>query len=229
MNRLEVFQKLQSRIESLQEGRTHPVRVAINGIQGAGKTSFAKSFVAFLNEAGQEAIHLTIDGFHNKKEQRYRQGRDSAKGYYEDSYDEEAFVEKVLKMSQQDEPAYVPVIHDLETDENLDLAPIQLSKKSIIIVDGAFLFKPVYEPHWDLKVYLHVEFEVALERGIQRDKESLGGEASTRKKYLNRYHAASLIYMEEVKPQKLADFMIDNTDFKKLDFEDLTSHRSYEN
>ena len=137
--------------------------------------TFVEEFVRYLVQSGIQATHVSIDGFHHQKSHRYRQGRDSARGYYEDSYNEEAFAEKVLRASQTDAPHYTSAVHDLETDELLELDSVPLPEKSVIITDGAYLFKPSYLPHWDLKVYLKVPFEVARLRGTQRDAELLGG------------------------------------------------------
>ena len=173
MNEKEIFDLVKKRILSLQEKRDKPTRVAVNGIEGTGKTVFARKLTKFLHSENIAAIQVSIDGFHFNKEVRYKQGRDSAKGYYDDSYDEVAFVEKVLKASQTEFPHYIPATHDLETDEYLNLDSIQLESKTVLITDGAYLFKPTYRNHWDLKIYLKTSFDIALKRGIERDKDAL--------------------------------------------------------
>lgn len=216
MKESEIFKILKERIIHLLDNKQKPVRVAVNGIEGTGKTTFAENFVVFLNNEKVKAIHVSIDGFHFNKEHRYKQGRDSAKGYYEYSYNEIAFVEKVLLSSQSEKPNYTKAIHDLETDQYLDLEPIEISNETILITDGAYLFKPNYREHWDLKIYLKTDFETALVRGINRDKELLGGIEATKDKFNNRYHQASKIYIENNNPEEIADIIIDNTDFYNL-------------
>ena len=66
--------------------KNKPIRIAINGIEGTGKTVFAINLSKYLIQNNINSIHISIDGFHNNKEYRYRQGRNSYKGYYEDSY-----------------------------------------------------------------------------------------------------------------------------------------------
>jgi uridine kinase len=41
--------------------------------------------VSAIAMRGRPAVHLDSDGFHNPRDIRYRQGRDSARGYYEGS------------------------------------------------------------------------------------------------------------------------------------------------
>ena len=133
-------------------------------------------------------------------------------GYYEDAYDEYSFVKKVLQSALKEPPQVTLATHDLETDEYLDLEPTPITNKHILITDGAYLFKPVFQSHWDLKIYLKASFDRAMERGIIRDTASLGGRAAARTKFLSRYHAASRKYMDECDPENLADIVIDCND-----------------
>lgn len=216
MNVKETLELIKNSILSIRERKSKPVRIAINGIEGTGKTFFAGKLAKYLNSENIDAIQVSIDGFHFNKETRYKQGRDSARGYYEDSYDELSFVEKVLMASQSEIPTIIKAIHDLETDEYLNLAPTRIDNKTILITDGAYLFKPNYRNHWDLKIYLKTSFEIAMKRGTQRDKISLGGIELAKEKYEKRYHKSSRIYLTENEPEKIADIVIDNSDFKNL-------------
>lgn len=215
-NEYDIFEYIKKELIRIQSKKDKPIRVAINGIEGTGKTIFAKKLAFYLKWNHLNTVHISIDGFHFKKAHRYRQGRDSAKGYYEDSYDEQAFVDKVLLSSQNEHPNYTPTIHNLENDESVDPENISLSPDAILITDGAYLFKPSYHGHWDLKIYLQTDHKTAMHRGIARDSEKLGGFDKTKEKFLKRYHAASKIYIDKCDPVSLADIVIDNTDFNKL-------------
>ena len=43
----------------------HPVRVGVDGVCGAGKTTFARELVAAIDALGRPAVHLDSDGFHH--------------------------------------------------------------------------------------------------------------------------------------------------------------------
>ncbi len=212
----QLFQAIEQICREGLSSKNKPLRVAINGIEGTGKTYFAEKFSAYLNQQSFEAHHISIDGFHFDSSIRYRQGRDSSQGYYEDSFDELTFVEKVLLASQQDVPQITKATHDLETDEYINLKPETIRFDSIIVTDGAYLFKPNYLPHWDLKIYLQCPFEIAMARGIKRDQAWLGGLQEAEQKFIDRYHAASKIYNQLNQPENQADIIIDNSDFSKL-------------
>ncbi len=211
---------LHQKLLYLNAQKQAPLRVAIVGMQGAGKTTFAREFTEFLlneneieveggiRECCLQPVHVKIDDFHHPKAHRYRQGRDSAKGYYEDAYNEQAFVEKVLKLSQMEPYSYIPEVHDLDNDQSLNPDPIPLTSNSVLLVDGAFLLKPIYAPHWDFTILIKTDFETAMERGIERDAELLGGVEMARQKYLDRYHKAYRMYVEEVDVEGVVDFVV---------------------
>lgn len=208
-----IFDKIRNKLVQLLENKGQPIRLAINGIEGTGKTFFAKELVAYLIGQKMNAIQVSIDGYHHTRAIRYRQGRDSAKGYYEDAYNEEAFVEYVLEASQQVPFSYVDTIHDLESDKILEPVYQEILFNTILITDGAYLLKPTYQSHWDLVIYLKTSFDIARQRGVVRDAEALGGKEIATQKFLNRYHKASQLYILECQPERNADIIIDNSQF----------------
>ncbi len=221
MKEKDIFEIVLNHVERIFEEKQKPVRIAVNGIEGTGKTVFAHNLTESFISHGKSVFHVSIDGFHFDKKRRYKQGRDSAIGYYEDSYDELSFAEKVL-LSSQKTPAHITLAtHDLSTDKYLNLTPMGIPKNSILITDGAYLFKPLYRDHWDLKIYLKTDYQTALRRGVKRDSELLGGLEMAETKFKKRYHEASKIYIRENRPLELADIVIDNTDFECLTLEKI--------
>ena len=64
----------------------HPVRVAIDGVDGVGKTKLADELVNAVCTHGRPVIRASIDGFHNPRSVRYRLGRSSPERYFRDSF-----------------------------------------------------------------------------------------------------------------------------------------------
>ena len=56
-----------------------------------------------------------------------------------------------------------------------------------------------------------------MARGIKRDETALGGLSQAKKKFEERYHAASLLYQNENRPDQLADLIVDNSNFDNLE------------
>ena len=85
MTREIALSQLADAIVSLQ--RSHPLRVAIDGIDASGKTTLADQLAPVIEQRGRPVIRASIDGFHRPRSERYRRGPDSPEGYYEDSFD----------------------------------------------------------------------------------------------------------------------------------------------
>jgi uridine kinase len=62
------------------------VRVAIDGVDGAGKTTFANELAEVVGGLGRPVIRASVDGFHNPRVVRYAQAKQSAIGFFENSY-----------------------------------------------------------------------------------------------------------------------------------------------
>jgi ABC-type hemin transport system ATPase subunit len=74
----------------------HPVRVAIDGPDCAGKSTLADELAAELAPV-RPVVRLSIDDFHNPAAIRRRRGDLSPDGYYHDSFNVRAIVDEVLQ------------------------------------------------------------------------------------------------------------------------------------
>ncbi len=83
------------------------VRVAIDGVDGSGKTVFADDLTGVLRAAGRTVVRVSVDDFHQPRALRHHRGRDSPVGFWLDSYDY-----SVLRRLPDDEPAAVVACHN---------------------------------------------------------------------------------------------------------------------
>jgi uridine kinase len=67
-------------------------RIAIDGVDGAGKTYFADELATTI---GDRADRLSVDDYLNPASIRYRLGRDSPEGFFADSFDYHAFTQAI--------------------------------------------------------------------------------------------------------------------------------------
>lgn len=81
---------------------------------------------------------------------------------------------------------------------------------AIVIADGIFLLRPEFRDLWDLTIFLDVPEDEILRRAQRRDGANLGAELQ--RLYRCRYLPAQRRYREAVRPEELADFVVDNTD-----------------
>ena len=194
----------------------HPTRIAVDGTTASGKSTLAKELTSAVQALGRPTIHLTMDGYHHPRRDRYRRGKLSGEGYYEDAYDFRAFVDSVLRpLGPGGNCRYRERIIDLASDEPrdepLELAPVD----AMVIVDGSFLQRPEIISHWDHRIFVNTSFEISLLRGIARDAAVLGGENQARAAYQARYHAAARLYIDAVHPADSATIVFDNDDLDR--------------
>lgn len=188
------------------------VRVAVDGITAAGKTTFARELAAAVAAAGRPSARLSTDDFHHVASHRHRDA-DRARGYYRDAYDLVSFRGLVLDpLGPDGDGRYVPKLHDLETDAILRLDPLRAESGTVLVVDGTFLQSPSLAGGWDEIIWLDVPYEAAVERGVARDSEMFGGPDATRDAFAERYHAACRLYEQDVHPREHASIVIDNAD-----------------
>ncbi|MFI9503798.1 hypothetical protein [Nocardia sp. NPDC052566] len=161
---------------------------------------------------GRHGVHLSMDGYHHRRAHRYRQGRGSAVGYYEDAYDFDSFARHVLvPLGPGGDRCYRTQVMDLASDLPVDDDYERAERDAIVVVDGSFLQRDI-RGLWDVVVFVDTSFELARDRGSRRDAELLGGIDKAAAAFDTRYHAASRMYLDQVRPAEAADIVIGNDD-----------------
>ncbi|PEC85423.1 uridine kinase [Bacillus cereus] len=191
----------------------HPTRVGVSGITASGKTTFANELAEEIKQRGLPVTRASIDNFHNPKVIRYAQGKESARGYYEDAHDYTAFKERLLKpLGLNGNLQYETISHNLITDIPVYNTPIFAQPNMVLIVDGTFLLKKDIEYLFDYKIFVDTDFEIARKRGAKRETEAFGSYEEAEKMFLSRYHAACKMYIDEHNPKECADVIFQNSD-----------------
>ncbi len=205
--RLAVLQTLADAVVLLR--RPHPVRVAVDGIDNAGKTVLADELAALVGKRQRPVLRASADGFHRPRAERLRRGPLSAQGYYYDSFDYEALRRRLLEpLGPGGDLVCRTAVFDLDTDTAVESAPTAVCTDTVLLVDGVFLQRPELGYCWDLVVFVEVSFEEVLRRARLRDQERFGDELEVR--YLKRYLPGQRIYLDRCRPTEHADFIVDN-------------------
>ncbi|WP_242293282.1 hypothetical protein [Bacillus cereus group sp. BfR-BA-01381] len=211
MNRKQQIKEIVDHI--LKLNLTHPTRVGISGITASGKTTFANELAEEIKKRGLPVTRASIDDFHNPKVIRYAQGKESAKGYYEDAHDYTAFKERLLKpLGLNGNLQYETISHNLIKDIPVYNTPIFAQPNMVLIVDGTFLLKKDVAHLFDYKIFVDTDFEIARKRGAKRETEAFGSYEEAEKMFLNRYHAACKMYIDEHNPKDCVDVVFRNSD-----------------
>ncbi|MGX5620035.1 hypothetical protein ACWKTB_12535 [Bacillus cereus] len=212
MNRKQRIKEIADYIVKLN--LTYPTRVGVSGITASGKTTFANELAEEIKKRGLPVTRASIDDFHNPRVIRYAKGKESARGYYEDAHDYTAFKERLLMpLGPNGNLQYEMISHNLITDMSVHNEPLLATQNMILIVDGTFLLKKDVAYLFDYKIFVDTNFEIARKRGAKRETEAFGSYEEAEKMFLNRYHAACKLYIDEHNPKEIADVLFENSKF----------------
>lgn len=190
--------------------------VAIDGLDGAGKTVLAEELVELAAEGpsgsgdDRPVASMSIDGFHHPRAVRYARGR-GPDSFFHDSYDYGAFVRSVVTPFRDGAPI-VPAAWDVEADVPAAPARLVPPPRCVLLVEGIFLHRPELRTHWDASVWLEVPFEISVPRGNVRlpGRYDSNPEADVN----HRYVGGQRLYLAECKPWGRANWIIDNEDLQ---------------
>ncbi|CAA9290843.1 MAG: Uridine kinase [uncultured Chloroflexi bacterium] len=193
--------------------RPHPIRVAIDGVDGAGKTMLADELVRHFEHRGRHVIRASIDGFHRPRAERYRRGSDSPEGFYHGSFDHAALRADLL------EPCgpgglrrYRHAVFDWRADAPVDAPPDEAPADAVLLFDGIFCQRPELIDHWDLRIFLDVPFEETWRRMAVRDLTPTSSLEEMERRFRTRYAPGQQLYLATAQPRERAHIVIDNTD-----------------
>lgn len=211
MKRSVLLEQLADQIVSLK--RPHPLRVAIDGVDAAGKTTLADEMVEPVQARGLAVIRASVDGFHNPQHIRYRRGPNSPVGYYLDSFDYAALRSLLLEpLGPGGNLRYRTAAFDYRSDSGLN-APERLAHpRSVLLFDGVFLLRPALFDFWDFKLFVDVDLAVAVQRACARHQRQSGAMDSIREQYRRRYGPGQRIYLTLCRPKERADAIVTNDD-----------------
>lgn len=213
MLRSQLLDKLTNYI--LEKPVDHPVCVAIDGIDNAGKSKLAKELMFPLRKSKRQVISISIDGFHHPKAYRYRRGEFSPEGYYYDSFDLEAVISNVLQpLSLEGNRKFRRKIFDYTLDQKVESPWEEAEENAILLFDGIFLLRQELSSFWDIRIFIAIDRETSLDRAIKRDEYYYQSFETVQKKYLLRYFPAHQIYLERCHPKKHADVILENDDWQ---------------
>ena len=196
-----------------QIDRPHPVRVAIDGVDGAGKTTMADELVPHVQVRGRPVIRASIDGFHRPRVERYRRGPDSPEGFYHDSFDHEALRAHLLDpLGPRGHRRYRRAVFDWRTDSPVREPEHEAPANAVLLFDGIFCQRPELIHHWDLRIFLEVGFDETLRRMAVRDQSPTTSAGAMERRFWVRYAPGQQLYLAAAQPRERAHVLIDNTD-----------------
>lgn len=187
-------------------------RVAIDGVDGAGKTHFADELAAVLTERGVPVVRASVDGFHHPPAIRHVRGRGSPEGYFHDSYDYARLTGLLLDpLGPDGSGRFVRAVYDVHAESPVDAGTETAAPGAILVLDGIFVHRDELVRYWDYSVWLEVPFDVSIPRGAARGYGDPDPAAATNRRYIEgqRYYIAAC------DPRSRATTVVDNTDLTR--------------
>lgn len=183
--------------------------VAIDGIDGAGKTAFGDDLAAVFREAGHDTFRATMDDFHRSRADRYRNGRESPESFYRDSFDYRTF-QRVLvdPFRMAGSTGFQTAAWDVRRDAPTLTRWTTGQPDGMLIVDGVFLNRPELRGIWNYSILLEVPWDLAYERLAERDRRDPDPDSLANA----RYREGQELYFAEANPRLYASALVDNTD-----------------
>ena len=192
----------------------HPLRVAIDGVDAAGKTTLADELAPLLQSRGRPLIRSSIDYFHNPRAIRYQRGRGSPEGYFHDSFNYAAVKTLLLEpLGETGTRQYRSGCFDHEQDQPAEYPIQNAAENAILLFDGVFLLRPELLDFWDFKIFVGINFETMVERAVQRHKAQYGTDPDVRERNATRYIPGQQLYLESCQPKMNADLIFNNRNF----------------
>ena len=212
-DRARVLDFLADTVDSLGD---HRLRVAIDGLTASGKTSLGHELAQRLARRGRPVLRASLDDFKRPWSERHLYDRVSGEGYYRNAFDRDAACKLLLDPSAPTAGGVVSLC-SIDPITQLDHSAITtvMPANGVLVVDGVFAFRPEINAYWDLRVWVEIDAELSVRRGIERDAEMDGNADEAEALHRKRYLAGELLYMNEVDPRSFVDVIVDNTHFDR--------------
>ncbi len=182
--------------------------IAVDGVDGSGKTSFAANLILEIRDRPVIVIHA--DDFLNPPLIRHAKGRNSARGFWEDTYNYAALQDLLLApLGPNGDGWYSPAFYDHGAEQTAQVESEFAPPNALILVEGMFLHRDELACYWDASVFLDVPFtETAARMAVRNGSNPDPGHPT-----MLRYVDGQRLYFEAARPWERATFVVDNTDF----------------
>jgi len=188
------------------------VLIALDGVDGVGKSHLARELVELTTAEGRRPIvSVSIDGFHRPRHDRLAAGT-GPDGFYRGSYRYDAFLESVVRPLRNGEPI-CPAVWDVARDEPVEATFVAVPPNAITLIDGIFLQRPELADVWDAVVWLDAPFEVTVPRGNARfpGRDDVDPESPANRRYVG----GQRLYRDEERPADRATWVWDNSELER--------------
>ncbi|MGO1391891.1 hypothetical protein [Agrococcus casei] len=185
--------------------------IALDGRPGVGKSLLAIELRVALARAGATSFVASMSDFKNERAVRERQGRDSATGYYDDTYNLSELKRNLIEpFLLGGSTAFVLDAYDAHAEQFVEPDWTTTGPDAILLVEGEFLARPALSRLWH--GFIRVEAADAV-RGSRMAKRDGAHPIVTHPSHAQR-EQANAHYESICDPVSRADIVFDNSDWE---------------
>ncbi len=214
--RREILEALTKRI-TIEKKNGAPYVIAIDGKTGVGKTEIANDLAATLITHGKKVQIIHMDDYLNPSSIRY--GIDESTDFYTRSFNFRKLLSVLSEIRKNGCLQRVMPLFDTRADTDSKPVPYDIDKDTVVIVEGVFLHKDIFENCFNLSVFLTATSPAALRRAQDRnaadplDRNVLSPEEMERR-YWEKYDPGFNMYAERANPVGNSTVLLDFEDPK---------------
>ena len=180
----------------------------LDGIDGSGKSTFARRLAAALDAERVPSVIIHIDDF--RREVDWRRGPSEAEVYYQRYYDL-GLCERALQAFAAGEPGFTVPRYDAATECVVGTKRLEFAGAKVAIVEGVFTQR-VPSAAAGFILYLDVGYQCAEARILERDQQKGRSRAEIERRIHERYFPCQERYHAAFGPRERADVVIANED-----------------
>jgi uridine kinase len=177
----------------------------VDGLSGAGKTTFVKEFERELVKHNIQSAVLHLDDLIVERRKRYRTGFEEWYEHYFLQWDIPSITNNVFTSWARGETTLELDVYDSQTD-SLTRKTMRVPDDGILIVEGVFLQRKEWRDFFDLVLYIDCPRSTRFERVTSRGHHDIQDQERI-ERYKRRYWAAEDYYLETEKPLQRADLV----------------------
>lgn len=183
-----------------------PFVLGVDGLSGAGKTTFTDQLVQELQEAGHRIVIIHLDDLIEVREQRYNTGQPEWYEYYSMQWNVLDIQERLFKSVHKKANVLQLKFYNAKEDRCLP-KEITLEGCTVLLIEGVFLQRKEWRNFVDYLIYLDCPRETRNKRVLKRDS-YIGDMGARLNKYERRYWKAEEFYLREENPLEQADLVL---------------------
>jgi uridine kinase len=194
--------------------RNRALLVGISGIDAGGKGFITRKLAKQMRKLGWNVAVISADDWLNLPNVCINRDNCAEHFYKHAVRFDEMFGQLVIPLKQNRGISLTADCADAKATA-FRKACYDFRNIDVVLLEGIFLLKPAYRPHFDLTAWVDCSFTTALKRAIARCQEGLPP-AETIQAYSTIYFAAQRIHFARDNPQGAADVIIRNDNASRI-------------